>query len=274
MKSKWQEEKEELERLINVEKVSYEEIGRRYGCSGANIKKQAKAVGIILPQRRSINPEEKFVGNKSIEDIDKKTKLYNLSDETFIKIINNFHGWQDLYVELGYSKKPATGTKERIIRRCVSLNIEIPTTKGQKLIKESKNSGFCLNCGSPIPLSKKFCNNKCQGEYRHKEQYQLVLNNDESIMRANYSPGKFREDIIKEQNGVCAICGIKPEWNGKPLVFIVDHIDGNAANNRRDNLRCICPNCDSQLDTYKSKNKNGARSYYRYHKYDEETQIE
>ena len=33
------------------------------------------------------------------------------------------------------------------------------------------------------------------------------------------------------------------------------------------------PNCDSQLDTYKSKNKNGARSYYRYHKYDEETKI-
>lgn len=25
-------------------------------------------------------------------------------------------------------------------------------------------------------------------------------------------------------------------------------------------------NCDSQLDTYKSKNKCGERSYYRYHK--------
>ena len=40
-------------------------------------------------------------------------------------------------------------------------------------------------------------------------------------------------------------------------------IDGD---NVRSNLRLICPNCDSQLDTYKSKNKNGARSYYRYHK--------
>ena len=58
--SKWDSEKEELERLINIEKVSYEEIGRRYGCSGANIKKQAKLLGIELPQRRKINPCETF----------------------------------------------------------------------------------------------------------------------------------------------------------------------------------------------------------------------
>lgn len=60
MESKWLKEKNELERLINVEKVSYEEIGRRYGCTGANIKKVAKRLGIDLPQRRSINSCETF----------------------------------------------------------------------------------------------------------------------------------------------------------------------------------------------------------------------
>lgn len=35
----WIEQKDKLEYLINVEKASYEEIGRRFGCTGSNIKK-------------------------------------------------------------------------------------------------------------------------------------------------------------------------------------------------------------------------------------------
>lgn len=197
MESKWFNEKENLEQMILVDKLSYEEIGRRYNCSGSNIKKVASRIGIELPKRRKINDSEHF--NKG------------------------------------------TG----------KLNV-------------------CLNCGKEFKsysgLSGKYCCSECEKEYKHKQKYQLILDGDPSIMRANYSPKIFRQDIINEQNGVCAICGMKPEWNGKPLVFIIDHIDGHASNNKRDNLRCICPNCDSQLDTYKSKNKNGERSYYRYHK--------
>ena len=68
---------------------------------------------------------------------------------------------------------------------------------------------------------------------------------DKSVMRANYIPKFAKPIILEEQNGVCAICGMRPKWNGKPLTFILDHIDGHASNNKRSNLRCICPNCDS-----------------------------
>ena len=54
--------------------------------------------------------------------------------------------------------------------------------------------------------------------------------------------------------------GIPQYWNGNELHFILDHIDGDASRNDRDNLRLICPNCDNQLPTYKSRNKNSARS--------------
>ena len=54
----WIEEKENLKFLINVEKKSYEEIGRIYNVCGATIKKQAKKLGICLKPRREINPKE------------------------------------------------------------------------------------------------------------------------------------------------------------------------------------------------------------------------
>lgn len=35
----WESQKEILNKLINEDHLSYEEIGRYYGCTGANIKK-------------------------------------------------------------------------------------------------------------------------------------------------------------------------------------------------------------------------------------------
>jgi len=38
-------------------------------------------------------------------------------------------------------------------------------------------------------------------------------------------------------------------WNGVALPLILDHENGNSYDNRPKNLRYLCPNCDSQLDT-------------------------
>jgi len=44
---------------------------------------------------------------------------------------------------------------------------------------------------------------------------------------------------------------------GKPMPLILDHINGINNDNRIENLRFVCSNCDTQLPTYKSKNIGG-----------------
>ena|SRR6478609_4513383 len=54
----------------------------------------------------------------------------------------------------------------------------------------------------------------------------------------------------------CSICKQVPEWNGKPLVLPVDHVNGVRWDNRLENLRFLCPNCHAQTETFSGK-KNG-----------------
>jgi hypothetical protein len=44
-----------------------------------------------------------------------------------------------------------------------------------------------------------------------------------------------RDYLYEQQEGCCAICGIGDKWNGVTLALIVDHINGDASNNRRAN---------------------------------------
>ena len=123
----------------------------------------------------------------------------------------------------------------------------------------------CLNCGISFFRDNrisygKYCNSKCSGEHRYKIKLEAnlekMLNNT-----IHHNSRNMMKRVLIEKLGIenkCCICGID-EWMGKPLPLILDHIDGNAYNNIPENLRLVCSNCDSQLDTYKSKNKLGRK---------------
>lgn len=131
-------------------------------------------------------------------------------------------------------------------------------------IKQEKTKQKCIYCDKEFNgyNNYKYCSTECASKHRHEIAYEAFLKNNDDFCRGNYTPKSFKCEFLKEQNNICAICGSKPEHNGKPLVFVLDHIDGDASNNKRENLRMICPNCDSQLDTFKSKNKNSTRRNY------------
>ena len=120
---------------------------------------------------------------------------------------------------------------------------------------------FCHCCGGVLSKrsQKVYCGNACQAVARRNASTKLWLESGEAKVRAergNY----IRRHIAAEQSGRCAICNGVSNWQGQLLTLILDHIDGNPDNNRRDNLRLICPNCDSQLPTYKSRNRGNGRA--------------
>lgn len=59
--------------------------------------------------------------------------------------------------------------------------------------------------------------------------------------------------VLEEQEGKCLHCGIS-NWNDKPIVLELDHIDGDNQNNKRNNMRFLCPNCHSQTASFRGRN--------------------
>lgn len=71
---------------------------------------------------------------------------------------------------------------------------------------------------------------------------------------------KLKNKLLKENllEYKCNLCGID-NWLNKPLTLELDHIDGDNQNNNLVNLRLLCPNCHSQTDTFRGKNKNSCK---------------
>ena len=84
------------------------------------------------------------------------------------------------------------------------------------------------------------------------------------IENSTYSTGNLKKRLYKEniKDKICELCGQSEIWQGKKMSLILDHINGINNDNRLENLRIVCPNCNATLDTHCGKNKKRAKLYF------------
>ena len=142
--------------------------------------------------------------------------LSNYNDEEFAKIVAESTSYSNCISNLGYNAR--SGAVHTLLKdRIEKLQLD--------------TSHFCS-----IPTKRTEENIFCKDSTANQ-----------TTLRRWYEKGQYTEYK-------CAICGQEPFWNNKPMTLILDHINGENHDNRLENLRWVCPNCNIQLDTSNGKN--------------------
>ena len=88
----------------------------------------------------------------------------------------------------------------------------------------------------------------------YRGKYLPKLCEHSSLSSANVKELVYRLGL-KENKCENPECGIS-EWQGKPIICELHHINGDSTDNRIENLQILCPNCHSQTDNFRSRNRN------------------
>lgn len=131
--------------------------------------------------------------------------------------------WADVLRYLGYGVR---GHNHRTVQRWAAI-WDISTAHWDPRVRTSRSAAT-----RKIPL-------------------ELVMVEHSPYVRAD-----LRRRLLKEgiKLPVCEMCGHDDTWFGKRMSMILDHINGVSDDHRLENLRMLCPNCNSTLDTHCGRN--------------------
>lgn len=171
--------------------------------------------------------------------------------------------------------------KPLITKLCVNPNCKLPfQIKPYKLniycssrcaakvnnLKRPRKINSCLNCGSVKKWAYyKYCSNKCQRDDIYKQyiaRWKSGLESGIKGITTKILSGHIRRYLFEKYNNKCSICG----WDKVHLItkivpLEVNHINGDANDNKEENLQLICPNCHSLTSNFRNLNKGKGRKW-------------
>lgn len=141
-----------------------------------------------------------------------KAKIDNFTPEQLAQLVAESTAFPELILKLGYGTR--SGSNHNTVKsRLDKYNIDYSHFNNLQRVERTEENVFIENSTA-----------------------------SQKVLRDWYKKGAYTEYV-------CSICGQEPFWKGKPLTLILDHINGHNRDDRLENLRWVCPNCNQQLDT-------------------------
>lgn len=153
-----------------------------------------------------------------------KKKIVELSKEELQELINSNTSINAILKQLNVNSN-GSGAYKTFKNHCKRLHVDVPFYK---------NNGNAV-IGPKISLDEILVENST---YQNGTRLKIRL---------------VREGIL-EYKCYGENCTVGSEWKGKPIVLQLDHKNGIHNDNRKENIRFLCPNCHSQTGTFSGKN--------------------